>query len=113
MNKLGMYKKLSFEDRSNITIYGIYNSIYEIARNNNIVLSDDVVIDIQKLSYDLWLDDEYYNLSENKIADFITECYIKDNEFLMKADDIDYNVILEAIDDNDYDFYKIYNDLER
>ena len=106
MNKLEMYKELSNEDKSNLTIYCIFDSIYDASRNNNADIDDDKVLDIQELSYELYLDDEYYNLSQSKIAYFITECYIKDDKFLDKVEDIDYSDILEAINDDDLDFYK-------
>lgn len=106
MNTLEMYKRLSNEDKGNLTIYSIYDSIYSVARNEEKELSDDIVKDIQELAHDLYLDDEYYNLSSPKIADFLTRCYVKDNEFLKKIEDVDYSDILEAISDDDYDFYE-------
>ena len=113
MNKLEMYKQLSNEDKFNITIYSIFDSIYDAARNNNVDITDDKVLDIQKLSYDLYLEDEYFNLSQSKIAYFITECYIKDNKFLDRVEDMGYSDILEAIDDNDLEFYEQEKEIER
>ena len=55
MNKLEMYKELSSENKSNLTIYCIFDSIYCIARNNDIDIDDEKVLDIQELSYDLYL----------------------------------------------------------
>ena len=46
------------------------------------------------------------NLSASQIAYFLTECYVKDNTFMEKVDDIDYDEILQAVEDDDYDFYK-------
>ena len=66
MNKLEMYKELSNEDKSNLAIYCIFDSIYDASRNNNADIDDEKVLDIQELSYDLYLDDEYYNLSQSK-----------------------------------------------
>ena len=106
MNILEMYKRLSNEDKSHLTVYCIYDSIYDVARNEDFDLSDKVAIDIQQLAYDLWLDDEYMNLSAPQIAYFLTECYVKDNTFMDKVEDIDYDEILQAVEDDDYDFYK-------
>ena len=106
MNILEMYKRLSNEDKSHLTVYCIYDSIYDVARNEDFDLSDKVAIDIQQLAYDLWLDDEYMNLSASQIAYFLTECYVKDNTFMDKVEDIDYDEILQAVEDDDYDFYK-------
>lgn len=106
MNTLEMYKRLSNEDKGNLTIYSIYDSIYSVARNEEVELDAEIVKDIQELSHDLYLDDEYYNLSSAKIADFIARCYVEDNEFLKKIEDTDYSDILQAIDEDDIDFYK-------
>lgn len=106
MNILEMYKRLSNEDKSHLTVYCIYDSIYDVARNESTEISDEVAVDIQQLAYDLWLDDEYMNLSATQIAYFLTECYVKDNTFMEKVDDIDYDDILQAVEDEDYDFYK-------
>ena len=35
MNTLEMYKKLSNEDKTNLTTYSIYESIYNMAKNFN------------------------------------------------------------------------------
>lgn len=106
MDILEQYKKLSNEDKRNLNRYCIFNSIYDVARNENFDISDELVLEIQEISYDLSLEDEDYNLSETQISDFITTCYIKDNDFLEKLNDMDYSNILGAINDNDSDFYK-------
>lgn len=106
MNKLEMYKQLSNEDKSNLTIYCVYDRIYEVITSAGMEIDDDKVMDIQELSNDLYLYDEYYSLSQSRISYFLTECYIKDNDFLNKVDEIDYLDILEAIVDDDFDFYK-------
>lgn len=106
MKNLEMYKKLSNEDKSNLTIYCIFDSIYDVARNHEVDIEDGIVLDIQELSHDVYLDDEYYNFSQSKIADFITECYVNDNDFLNKIKDISYSDILDAIENDNYDFYK-------
>ena len=40
MNILEMYKRLSKEDKGNLTIYCIYDSIYSIAESNNVEIDD-------------------------------------------------------------------------
>ena len=42
---------------------------------------------------------------------FLTECYAKDNSFMDKVADMDYSDILQAIDNDNYDFYK--DEMER
>lgn len=106
-----MYKKLSQENKDNLIIYCIYNSIYNVSKNENINISDKVVTDIKELAYDLYLDDEYMNLFAPQIAFFLTECYIKDNSFMNKVADMDYSDILQAVDNGNYDFYK--DEIER
>lgn len=106
MNKLEMYKQLSNEDKSNLTIYCIYDSIFDVARNENVDISDEVAMDIQELAHDLYIEDEYMNLSASQIAFFLAECYAKDNVFMEKVEDIDYDDILQAVEDDNHDFYK-------
>ena len=79
MNKLEMYKALSKEDKDNLSIYNIFNSIFCIARNNNYEITNEEVERLEEVAYHLYLKDEYYNLSESRIADFISECYIEHN----------------------------------
>lgn len=111
MNILEQYKKLSNEDKSHLTIYCIYDSIYDVARNENINISDKLATDIQELAYDLYLDDEFRNLSASQIAFFLTECYAKDTMFMQKVDNIDYDDILQAVENDNHEFYK--EELER
>lgn len=106
MNILEMYKKLSKEDKSNLTVYCIYDSIYDASRNHGIDISDEIATNIQELAYDLYLDDEYRNLSASQIAFFLTECYAKDEKFIEKVEDLDYDDILQAVEDDKHDFYK-------
>lgn len=105
MNILEMYKRLSKEDKANLTVYCIYDSIYDVSRNQGIDISDEVATNIQELAYDLYLDDEYSNLSASQIAFFLTECYAKDNTFMEKVEDIDYDDILQAVEDDNHEFY--------
>ena len=112
MDILERYKQLSNEDKSNLTMYTIYDSIYDVSRNREILLDDNTVKKIQELAYDLYIEDEYYNFSSDKIAYFLTECYSIDKDFLNKVDDIDYDDILEAIDNDDINFFKD-NEMER
>ncbi|MGM9875748.1 MAG: hypothetical protein ACI310_00765 [Bacilli bacterium] len=112
MNTLEMYKRLSDEDKSHLTVYCIYDSIYDVARNNNIEISDELAMNIQELAHDLYLEDEYMNLSASQIAFFLTECYTKDNTFMDKVEDMDYDDILQAVEDNNHEFY-IEEEMER
>lgn len=112
MNTLEMYKRLSNEDKTHLTVYCIYDSIYDAARNNNIEISDELAMNIQELAHDLYLEDEYMNLSASQIAFFLTECYAKDNTFMDKVEDIDYDDILQAVEDDNHEFY-IEEEMER
>ena len=105
MNILEKYKRLSKEDKSNLTVYCIYDSIYDVSRNQGIDISDEVATNIQELAYNLYLDDEYRNLSASQIAFFLTECYAKDNTFMEKLEDIYYDDILQAVEDDNLKFY--------
>lgn len=112
MNTLEMYKRLSNEDKSNLTVYCIYDSIYDVSKNEEVDISDELAMNIQELAYDLYLDDEYKNLSASQIAFFLTECYVKDNTFMDKVDDVDYDDILQAVEDDNHEFY-IEDEMER
>ena len=106
MNILENYKKLPDEDKKHLTIYCIYNDIYDCARNNNYEISDEDAISIQERSYDLYLNDEYNHLSAPNIAYFLTDCFCNDKEFLSKLDDLEEYQILQAVEDYDLNFYK-------
>ena len=112
MNTLEMYKRLSNEDKTHLTVYCIYDSIYDVARNNNIEISDELAMNVQELAHDLYLEDEYMNLSASQIAFFLTECYAKDNTFMDKVEDIDYDDILQAGENDNHEFY-IEEEMER
>ena len=75
MNSLERYKMLSNEDKSNLTIYSIYDSIYDVAKNEDINISDDVVTDIKELAYDLYLDDEYMLAGKTEDRGFYVRWY--------------------------------------
>ena len=106
MRQLEMYKRLSKEDRKNLITYCIYDAIYDVMRNENTILDDNTVDGIKDVVYDLYVEDDIYNLSQSEIAHFITECYINDNNFFKLIDNISYSDVLEAINDKAYDFYR-------
>lgn len=112
MEKLERYKKLSTIDKSNLTTYSIYNSIYINARNNGKKISDEDVKRICDLSHHLYLKDEYYNYSSNAIADYITIGFIVYNIPIEKFEDADENDIYVGIDTNDYSWL-LENEMER
>lgn len=112
MTTLEMYKTLSEQDKKNLTVYSIYNSIYTIAKNNNYEITDNEVDRIKELSHYLYLKDEYYNLSSVSISDFLTECYIQNNVSLDKLESADWNDVLEAVDNHNYEFCSE-NEIER
>lgn len=106
MNILNKYQQLASEDKNNIIIYNIFNSIYDVLNEKNTVLNDDEIMNIEDLVYDLYIDDDCYNFSSSKIADFITKCYVDDNNFFNRIKDIQYDDILDAIDVENYNFYR-------
>lgn len=105
MNILEMYKRLSKEDKSHLTVYCIYDSIYDVAKNQDYEITDKVAVDLQELAYDLYIEDNGYKLSQSEIAHFLTNCYIKDNTFMEKIENIDYDDILQAVEDDNHEFY--------
>lgn len=112
MNKLEMYKNLSKKDKSNLTTYCIYDSIYINARNYEKELTDDEVERICELSYHLYLKDEYYNFSTSIIADYITIGYLEHNIPIETMEEADRSDIYMGIDNNNYEFLKD-NEMER
>lgn len=112
MNKLEMYKRLSNEDKSNLTAYCIYDSIYINARNSDKEISDEDVERIYELSHYLYLKDEYYDFSSSKIADYITIGYLDNNISLDKLEEVDRTDMYMGIDNDDYDWL-LENEMER
>lgn len=104
MNKLKMYKKLSEYDRLNLTEYSIYNSIYINANNYNKKLTDEEVNRIEELIYYLYLKDEHYNFSENRIADYITIGYLKHNIPIDKMEEVSRTDMYIGIDSDNYEW---------
>lgn len=105
MNKLEMYKKLSNDDKSSLTVYSIYRSIYIIAKNLDKVIDDNSVQRICDLSYHLYLKDDSYNFSESRIADYLTNGYLDENISLDKMEEIDRFRIYEGIESDTYDIF--------
>ena len=101
---LEMYKNLSEDDKNNLSTYEIYNSIYIIAKNHDYDITDDEVEEIKDLAHYASLKDEYYNFSPARISDFITESYIEHNVSLDKIGDASWSDLLEAVDNEDYEF---------
>lgn len=106
MNILDRFKKLPDDDKKHLTIYCIYNEIYNSAQNNNFEITDEEAMTIQEKSYDLYINDNYGHMPASEIAYFITDCYSKDNSFLEKIDDLEDYQILQAVEDYDLNFYK-------
>ncbi len=104
MKKLEMYKKLSEKDKNNLTSYCIYRSIFAIAKNYNKELSDDEAERIEDLANHIYLKDENYNFSIERISDFLTQCYVEKGISLDKLEEQSWNILLEAIDKDDLDF---------
>ena len=49
MDILERYKLLSNEDKSNLTIYTIYDSIYDVSRNREISFEDEIISECEML----------------------------------------------------------------
>lgn len=111
MNTLEMYKELSKEDKSNLSTYAIYDSIYNIAKNEDYDISDDEVERLKDIVEYVWLKDDYYHYSTNRIGDFLTECYVKHYIALDQIESTSWSDILDAIDNDDQKFLN--NDMER
>lgn len=111
MNTLEMYKELSKEDKSNLSTYAIYDSIYNTAKNEDYDISDDEVERLKDIVEYVWLKDDYYHYSANRIGDFLTECYVKHYTTLDQMESTSWSDILDAIDNDDQKFLN--NDMER
>ena len=112
MDALERYKRLSTTDKYYLTRYSIYNSIYDVATNENIELDDETVKKIESFSYNLYLETEPMNSSESEIGFFVTKCYINDNAFFDKVKDMKCTDILKAVNSYNYTFY-MNNEMER
>lgn len=113
MNILEMYKRLSNEDKTNLTIYSIYDGIYDGANENDFEISDEVAIDLQEMAHNLFNEEENLT-SPNKIGRFLSECYIRDNDFIRKYNEEEfmYDDLLQAIVDDNLEFYDL-EEMER
>lgn len=103
MEKLELYKKLSLEDKSNLTAYCVYDSIYAAASNAEKCIEDNEVERIYELSNYLYLKDEYYNFSAQKIADFIAIGFLEKNVPLEIMEKTSKDDMFYAIDNDNYE----------
>lgn len=96
MNKLEAYKKLSDQDKMNLTEYEFYNSIYNI----NPKASDQDVLFLYEECNSIWLNDEFLNLSISKITSFISKYYFNGTLTKEMFDEVSSSDFLEAIDND-------------
>lgn len=101
MSSLEKYKQLSEEDRTNLSDYQYYNSIYYFNKE----ASDEDVFFIKSISERAYLADED-GYSIDKITDFVAENYFNKNltkEELNKSSKWD---ILTAVEESNYKIIK-------
>ena len=97
MNSLNNYRKLSDEDKRDLTDYIIYRSIEDNCNEKSMTLSDNEIIDIKEVALDFYLDDCSSNLSVSRITDFITINYLDSNITLEELNEVDRQDLYEAI----------------
>lgn len=97
MNSLNNYRKLSDEDKRDLTDYIIYRSIEDNCNEKSMTLSDNEIIDIKEVALDFYLDDCSSNLSVSRITDFITINYLDNNITLEELNEVDRQDLYEAI----------------
>lgn len=112
MNEMERFNKLDQEDKDNLTTYMIFNETIDILKIDDKEININDILEIKDLVMEVYLDDEYYNYSPTKIAAFITYCYIDNNCSLKNIENTNNYDILNAIECDDYDFYKD-DELER
>ncbi len=114
MNSLINYRKLSKENKRELTEYLIYRSIEDNCREHKKELSDEKILDIKELAYDFYLDDCCGKLSITSITDFIINNYLDNNITLEELQDADYADLYSAIDEDCIELIKEQEeDLER
>lgn len=114
MNSLINYRKLSKENKRELTEYLIYRSIEDNCREHKKELDDEKILDIKELAYDFYLDDCYGKLSITSITDFIINNYLDNNITLEELQDADYADLYSAIDEDCIELIKEQEeDLER
>lgn len=97
MNSLNNYRKLSDEDKRDLTDYIIYRSIEDNCNEKSMTLSDNEIIDIKEVALDFYLDDCSGDLSVSRITDFITINYLDNNITLEELNEVDRQDLYEAI----------------
>lgn len=112
MNSLNNYRKLSDEDKRDLTDYIIYRSIEDNCNEKSMKLSDNEIIDIKEVALDFYLDDCSGDLSLSQITDYITISYLSNMININQLYDADYADLYDAIKDYDYNFIKS-EDMER
>lgn len=112
MNEMKRFNKLDQEDKDNLTTYMIFNEIIDTLKNDDKEININDILEIKDLVMDVYLDDEYYNYSPTKIADYITIGYLDNNISLDKLEESDRTDMYMGIDNDDYDWL-LENEMER
>jgi len=100
VNSLERYKKLTREDNLYLNEYLAYQSIYDCARNRNIILEDKVITDLKEIIIDYYTEDNQWYLSVPRIADFISSHYLDDDITLDEIREIHYTDMFDAIEND-------------
>ena len=115
MNSLEMYNKLSKEDNQFLEHYVVYRDIYDIAKENNIEISNDEIVDLREFIMDYFQDVKNFRL--NEITQFVAGIILNKYITLEQLKQCSNFEIYEAIDDDDFlmlsEKFNEENDMER
>ena len=86
-----------FKNSKNLITCCIYSIICETADTYHTILQNSEIEKIKEVVLNLYENDDFFNLSEEKIGESITECYIDNKNFLNRISEMDEFDILDHI----------------
>lgn len=110
-NSLNRYNELSKDDNAWLEEYAIYRDIYDIAKEHNAIVSDNVVESLKEIILDFYNEDSKTNFPLSCSTKFITEHYLNRDITINDLKESTYFDIYDAIDNDDISILK--NELER
>ena len=99
MYSLDEYLKLSSIDNQYLEHYLVYRDIYEQAKNYNVEISKEEVVDLREIIMDCFND--YDNIKLSSITSFITSNYLEKIITLEQLKQCDEYEIICAMDNDD------------
>lgn len=106
MYSLEAYRKLSDEDKNNLTYYNIYNDIENNCNERSMKIDDATMVELKDIIYDYYIEDCYCNFPIGRITDFISSNYLDGNASLEELKEANYSLMYDAIENDCIDLIK-------